>query len=84
MRFEKRLQVPECQIPWQAHPVLVVGGRLVVHLGPPWVEWTDGEEADKLLGREGLVLVKVVLRKEGRQEVKTSLNTAKVEGSSRI
>ena len=61
----------------------MVGGCLVVNLGTPWVEWTDGEEADQLLGREGLVLVKVMLCEEGRQEIKTSLNTTKL-GSTRI
>ena len=61
----------------------MVGGCLVVHLGTPGVEWADGEQADKLLGREGLVLVKVMLCEEGRQEIKTSLNTTKL-GSSRI
>ena len=78
MRLKQGLQVPESQIPWQTHPVLVVGGCLVVNLGTPWVEWTDGEEADQFLGRESLVLVKVMLSKEGCQEVKASLNTKKV------
>ena len=61
----------------------MVGGCLVVHLRTPWVERTDGEEADKLLRREGLVLVKVMLCKEGRQEIKASLNTTNL-GSSRV
>ena len=77
VRLKKGLQVPEGQISWQAHPVLVVGGCLVVHLRTPWVEWADGEQADKLLGRESLVLVKVMLCKESRQEIETSLNTTK-------
>ena len=84
MRLKQGLQVPESQIPWQTHPVLVVGGCLVVNLGTPWVEWTDGEEADQLLGREGLVLVKVMLSKESCQEVKASLNTTKLELTSLI
>lgn len=83
MRLKKGLQVPEGQISWQSHPVLMVGRCLVVDLRTPWIEWTDGEEADKLLGREGLVLVKIVLCKEGSQEIKASLKKTKL-GSSRF
>ena len=61
----------------------MVGGCLVVHLGTPRVEWAYGKQADKLLGREGLVLVEVMLCKEGRQEIKASLNTTNL-GSSRV
>ena len=61
----------------------MVGGCLVVHLGTPGVEWAYGKQADKLLGREGLVLVEVMLCKEGRQEIKASLNTTNL-GSSRV
>ena len=64
MGLKKCFEVPESKIARKSNPVLVVGGCLVVHLGTPWVERADGEQADKLLGREGLVLVKVMLCKE--------------------
>jgi hypothetical protein len=66
---EQRVERPQAEVPGQVEKPALVGDHRVVNIRAPGHDGTRGEEVDQLLGAEGVVLVLIVLFKDGREEV---------------